>query len=290
MSERDTNNRIDRFLDGTNKWLARGAIGALALAIPSSISVADMSHAKGIEPGNSEPKATAVPFPTVEITPTVAPSVDTTPEVKEKKSRGKRPVKLSWRFSGFSIEDVYVEKVGLDNNGNVGTPKGHFNAAWYSGGPGVCQTNGNDIVTAHSAMDNNDGSRALIKTNFPQLAEKHAVGSVIETTTANGTGCYYQVEWVETVDKFGKGPGTYGYLVTHNPTGRHLYDQEGEPGFVFVSCDETQGWNYEKGTSNASTVVYAKRVYPEKTDVEKDAVEKEVNMRLQRALARASIE
>lgn len=287
MRERDTGNRIDRFLDGTNKWLARGAIGALALAIPSSISVADMSHAKSGESGGSESTATATPFPTVEITPTATPSVDMTPETKEKKSRGKRPLAFTWQFQGISFKDVHIERVGLDNNGNVGTPEGHFNAAWYSGGPGVCQTEGNSIVTAHSAMRNNDGSRALVPTNFPGLAEKNAKGSIIETATANGAKCYYQVEWVISVDKFGKGPDTYGYLVAHNPTGRHLYDQQGEPGFVFVSCDETQGWNYDKGTSNASTVVYAKRVYPNKEA--KKFEQKKLTIGMKRALARTGI-
>jgi hypothetical protein len=183
------------------------------------------------------------------------------------------------------FKHVPIERVGLDNNGNVGTPAGHFNAAWYEGNPGVCQTEGNGILTAHSAMGNQDGKRALVPTDFPQVAKENAVGSVIETTTSDGTLCTYRVKWVKSVDKFGKGPGTFGYLVTHNPTGRHLYDQHGAPGLVFISGDETQGWNSAKGTSNASAVVYAERIFPEKKSSPKIFA-----IGMQRALGRASIQ
>lgn len=121
---------------------------------------------------------------------------------------------------------------------------------------GACAAEGMAWVGMHSSPER--GAANVPRDFMRQLGEK-GVGSVIWLTAEDGTNCGYEVEWFKSVKKRGDGEGTFRGLLSNNPSGRDLRDDQGEPALVFISCDEEE-FNPLTGHSFNNGVVYAELV------------------------------
>lgn len=186
----------------------------------------------------------------------VSPSVLRTPAVSATpaqlgEGRGKPPVSFSWKTSNFDLYGTEIQS----KESITDEPNGPRAIAWTEKLMGACAAKGNVFIGAHSDPDA-ERDAGLVPQDFMRRLGETGVGSVVELKTADGTRCRYVMEWFKSVEKFGDGAGTFMDLVKNNPTGRDLRDPNVEPGIVFVSCDELEGWNFEEGTSNNNLVGY----------------------------------
>lgn len=216
---------------------------------------------------------TAEPFPTVEITPTETPTspeptvATLTPEPAAPAApspsptntlgygRGEKPATFSWTLpDGTTFQAKSVETIPSVQD----VPDGHFNAAWVGDYAGACASEGTVWMDGHSSLEK--GNALMPPDLMKQLGQKGL--GIIHLTTKNGLSCDYEVQWAKSVVKFGSEPGTFADFVTGNNPLRHdLRDQKNiNPGIVFVSCDQTQGFNGQVGTSNNNGIIYGKLV------------------------------
>lgn len=176
------------------------------------------------------------------------PSNTTRADEKLGSGRGQVPIEIEWpAFPTIHTTDIERGQSISD------APRGARSAIWTETMPGACAEKGFNWYGMHSHPG--EGVANVPRDFIRQLGEK-GIGSMIWIVAKDGTRCGYEVEWFESVKKRGDGKGTFRYLLTHNPTGRDLRDENGEPFAIFASCDETL-FNPFNGSSDNNIIAGA---------------------------------
>jgi sortase (surface protein transpeptidase) len=136
---------------------------------------------------------------------------------------------LIWRSPGIAI-DAPIVKIGLDDDGNLGSPSAadKKKVGLYTDGPMPGSGVGNVLIDGHTYRDNS----AVFKENFSQ---KLAKGAVLSFVMDNGSSCSYKV--IKVWPGISKKGSEYANLVKSEK----FYDFTGPEQVFGVTC--TGSWN-----------------------------------------------
>ena len=198
--------------------------------VPTTISDGD---------GASTPSwsATAEPSPTTSTIPTRASSTTT---AKPRACRAGVPVRVTWISPGINV-DASIEKVGLDDKGNLGAPDDKKKVGWYSLGPKPGEGKGNVLIDGHTYTNDS----AVFKENFALKVKK---GMVVSLIMDNGSTCSYKITkvWPNIQKK-----GEYPQYVAREK----FYDFNGPEQLFGVTCSGS--WNAIARSHEAVTAFMA---------------------------------
>jgi hypothetical protein len=150
---------------------------------------------------------------------------------------------MTWRSLGISI-DAPVVKIGLDAEGNLGSPsrEDRSKIGFYAAGPKPGSGIGNVLINGHTYRDNS----AVFKEKF---SEKVAKGEVLSLTMDNGSTCSYKITKVwPGISKKGS---AYADLVKSEK----FYDIKGPEQLFGVTCSGS--WNAFARSHEAVTAFIA---------------------------------
>ena len=194
-----------------------------------------ISNATGV-PTSSSSVATE-PAPTISVSPTTTLSTAT---AKPRTCRAGVPLRLTWNSPGIKV-DALIEKVGLDDDGNLGAPDDKKDIGWYSLGPKPGEGKGNVLIDGHTYTNNS----AVFKENF---ALKVTKGMTVSLIMDNGSTCSYKITkiWPNIQKK-----GEYPQYVAREK----FYDFNGPEQLFGVTCSGS--WNAIARSHEAVTAFMA---------------------------------
>ena len=205
---------------------------------PQATPVTNETDGGGTPTSDGTTQPTPTPILSTPSTPMATLPPTTT--AKPRACRAGLPVRVVWNSPGINV-NASIEKVGLDDSGNLGAPDSKKTIGWYSPGPKPGEGRGNVLIDGHTYTNNS----AVFKENFALQVKK---GMIVSLLIDNGSTCSYKITKVwPNIQKDGEYPR---YVAREK-----FYDFSGPEQLFGVTCSGS--WNAIARSHEAVTAFMA---------------------------------